>query len=144
MARVVNDFITTVFVAETNSELGNGSSCTIFLADKVVRVVVFLAFELARLPDLGCVEKVVDAVGGDFGEKSRLRVLIVWTLTTPDSMARSIPSISSVMDLVSRLTILLTTDFRLIVFKCPRSCKGVVYLVTESLMLWLLWLMGNG
>jgi len=94
VARVVNDFITTVFVAETSSELGNGSSCTAFLADKVVRVMVFFALELARLPDLGCVEKVADAVGGDFGEKSRLRVLIVWTSMTPDSMARSIPSIS--------------------------------------------------
>ena len=66
MARVVNDFITTVFVAETSSELGNGSSCTAFLADKVVRVVVFLVLELARLLDLGCVEKVADAVGGEY------------------------------------------------------------------------------
>src|SRR5271170_8107824 len=47
------------------------------------------------------------------------------------------------MDLVSTVTILLTTDFRLIVFKCPRSCKGVVYLVTESLLLWLLWFNSN-
>ena len=113
MARAVNDFMTIVFVAETSSELGNGSSCNIFLAGKTVRV-VFLALELARLLDFNCKDAVMDAGGGGFGETSRLRVLIVWTSTTPDSMARRISSVSSAMDLVTNGTALLTTDLRFI------------------------------
>jgi hypothetical protein len=113
VARAVNDFITTVFAADTNSTDGKGSAGLGSGAGRVDGLLDFFAFELVRAFELD-VDIVIEVVEDTLCVKSLFKFVIVFTSTTPDSMALLTPSISSAKLFFSTLTTALTVDFLLI------------------------------
>ena len=98
VARLVNDFITTVFATETRAMDGDDSGDAI---SDCCRLVVFMLLLVRALASVTVLEAAAGSeAGGDFNTNNRFKVAIVLTSTMPDSIAFRTPSMSSAGDFV--------------------------------------------